>query len=192
MHQETFPSFRKTPSKKPQKYFFTFIIILLFSGFIYYSASKIMGVKEEKPQKEEITPSPTEFIFPTDPPVSIVESPTPEVTTTLDITPTVNPIDKTTGFNRSKLSIAIQNGSGEVGAASKASEILKSFGYNVVSSANADSFTYENVSINVKKDKSGYLSLLKKDLGITYTIGSTSATLPLDYSSDVIVIIGKQ
>lgn len=191
--------------KRSPRIIFTLIIVLLLSGFLVYAGSNILGIKETKVQEAKITPGPTEFVFPTESNSADAESnsadadasssPTPEATS---IPPTINPVDKTTGLNRSKLSVAVQNGSGETGAASKVSEVLKEFGYEVVSIGNADSFTYENMVIDIKQDKSSYLPLLKKDLEITYTIGSTSATLSSSSSADAasaafdaVVIVGK-
>lgn len=102
----------------------------------------------------------------------------------------VSPIDKS-GLDRSKLSIAVVNGSGIEGTAGKAAMILKAFGYNVVSTGNADNFNYEGVTIKVKNDKSKFADLLKKDLSKDYTIKSTSSDLPSDSPTSALIIIGK-
>ncbi|MEK7517575.1 MAG: LytR C-terminal domain-containing protein, partial [Patescibacteria group bacterium] len=93
--------------------------------------------------------------------------------------------------NRSKLSVSIMNGSGETGAATKASDFLKGLGYNVVSVGNADREDYQNTKIQVKSNKSEFLSLLKNDLSKNYTIGETSSDLPESSPEDALVIIGK-
>jgi hypothetical protein len=85
----------------------------------------------------------------------------------------------------------VQNGSGEAGVAGKGAATLKHLGYNVVDTGNADKFDYANVFIQIKSSDSDYLSLLKNDLGLSYTIGTTSADLPDSFSSDALVIIGK-
>jgi len=69
--------------------------------------------------------------------------------------------------------------------------VLKSFGYKITSTGNADNYNYENVTIQVKSTKSNFLALLKKDLGFSYTVGSASADLSSDSTSDALVIIGK-
>ena len=102
----------------------------------------------------------------------------------------VSPVDSS-GLDRSKLSITVQNGSGTEGVAGKAGNILKDLGYNIVSTGNADNYNYKGITIKVKKDKSDFLDLLKKDLSKDYTINATSSDLPSDSSPDALIIIGK-
>jgi hypothetical protein len=85
----------------------------------------------------------------------------------------------------------IENGSGQAGVASKASDYLTGLGYNVSSTGNADNFNYTNVTIQVKSGQSDFLPLLTKDLGVNYTIGNTSSDLPDSASEDALVIIGQ-
>lgn len=102
----------------------------------------------------------------------------------------VSPVDSS-GLDRSKLSITVQNGSGTEGVAGKAAAILKEFGYNVVSTANADNYNYKGVTIKVKKEKSNFLNLLKKDLSKSYKITTTSPDLSDSSATGVLIIIGK-
>lgn len=95
------------------------------------------------------------------------------------------------GLNRSTLSVTVQNGSGIEGVAGKAADILKELGYNVPSTGNADNYDYKGVAIKVKKEKSNFLDLLKKDLSKDYTISSVSSDLPPSSPSDAMVIVGK-
>lgn len=111
------------------------------------------------------------------------ESPTPE--------PTTSSIDSATGLDRSELSVAIQNGSGEAGVAKKASDLLEGLGYDVVSTGNADNFDYTDVTVRVKASDKKYLPLLIKDLSGTYTIGASSSDLSASESAEALVIIGK-
>lgn len=161
------------------------VLIIIFLGFKTFSSSN-KGNINDKPKVITPTGFPTETSIP-----SPSGSPTPSPTNTPTPKPTVNPVDKQTGLDRSELSVTVQNGSGEAGAASKGSDTLKNLGYNVVGTGNADNFEYVNVSIQVKSGKSDYLNLLKKDLGFTYAVGSTSADLSNGFSSDALVIIGK-
>jgi len=101
-----------------------------------------------------------------------------------------SPIDKS-GLDRSKLSIAVKNGSGVEGTAGKAATILKGFGYNVSSTGNADNFNYIGVTIKVKKESSNFLDLLKKDLAKDYTVKSASSDLASDSPTEALIIIGK-
>lgn len=184
--EEQVPTFNPTPPKKRNwKKLLLLIAFLLFLGGIgYFGANAFFGGSSEEEIKTSITPteepSPTEEV-----------TPTPEVSKTPTPKPTANPIDKTTGLDRSELAVQVQNGSGQVGVASKTSDFLKSLGYRVVSVGNASNFEYEDVTISVKAEVSKYLSLLKSDLSSQYTVGSTSATLSASSSADALVIVGK-
>ena len=178
------------PVGKSKKFLKLIIFAIILIGLIW-GVQKLFfgGSKESKPVA--ITPTPTEYQFPTDTPAPSVN---PTGTTKPTIAPTtkaVNPVDQSTGLDRSTLSIEVQNGSGETGAASKGSDILKSFGYKIIATANADNFDYQNATIKVKSIKSNFLQLLKKDLGFSYTVGSASADLDSSSTADALVIIGK-
>lgn len=178
-----------TPSAPPQKSrnFGRLIVVILILGVLIFGAYRLIGSRQTT-TTPSVAPTPTEFQFPTDTPTPSPEtSPTPQVTAV----PTVNSIDSSTGLDRSELTVEIKNGSGAVGAASEASDALKGFGYHIVAIGNADNFNYENVTVQVKSTKSEYLPLLKKDLGFSYTVGSSSADLDSSASSDALVIIGK-
>lgn len=101
-------------------------------------------------------------------------------------------VDEKTGLSKTVLTITVQNGSGELGVGIKASEVLKTAGYTVVSIGNAPTFDYTDVSIMVKPANKAYLLLLKRDLGKEYKVASTSATLANDFPSDAVVIVGKE
>lgn len=189
--EEQMPTFNPNPKKRNwKKLFFLIIFLLLFLGGGYALASSLFGGSSKEESKISITPTeiptPTEELSPTP-----EKSPTPEPSKTPTPKPTANPVDKTTGLDRSKLSVEVQNGSGQVGVASRASDFLKSLGYKVAAVGNASNFEYENVFISVKADAEKYLSLLKSDLSSQYTIGSTSATLSASSSADALVIVGK-
>lgn len=172
------------------------IIIAIFGGWSFLSS------RTENTEGPNVTPTPAEYQLPTDSPSG---SPTPEVTPTKKLTvsptskptptlttePTVDPVDKSTGLDRSKLTVEVQNGSGVPKAASKASDILKGFGYKISAFGNAENENYENLTIQVKSTKSNYLSLLQKDLGLSYTVGTASADLTATSSADALVIVGK-
>ncbi len=176
---------------KSKKFLFMFIFLLLLIGTGYLTARYFLPSKNET-KSLTITPTPTEYQFPTD-------TPTPEASPTATLRPTAgpttkpttNPVDSISGLDRSTLSVEVQNGSGEVGAAGKGSEVLKGFGYKVIQTGNADNYDYQNVTIQVKSIKSKYLPLLKKDLGFSYTIGTSSADLSSDSTADALVIVGK-
>lgn len=167
------------------------IVFAIILAILMWGVQKLFsgGGKEAKPAG--IAPTPTEYQFPTDTPTpSIGPSNAPDATATPTVKK-VNPIDSATGLDRSTLSVEVQNGSGETGVASKGSDVLKSFGYKIIATANADNFDYESAVIKVKSAKSNFLALLKKDLGFSYTIGSASADLDSSSTADALVIIGK-
>ena len=172
--------------------FLIFFVISIFIIVGAFGAWQFFGAKSQEEEKIP-TPTPTEFQLPTEKPTpeATKEEPanTPSPTSTPE--PTVNPIDKTTGLDRSKLSIEVQNGSGAVGVAKKAADVLKALGYVISSTGNADNYEYSNVTIQVKGGKSNFLSLLQKDLGSSYTVGTASADLTATSSADALVIVGK-
>ncbi|OGH38977.1 MAG: hypothetical protein A3B44_03710 [Candidatus Levybacteria bacterium RIFCSPLOWO2_01_FULL_38_21] len=193
MEESAFPTPAINKSPKSSKRFFFLVAAIVIIVIIIFAAPRFLGSKNKK-EGSKITPTPTEFQIPTDTPApSLTEGPTSKPTNTPIPTskPTQNPIDKATGLDRSKLSVEVQNGSGETGVAGKAAEELKNLGYNVTSMGNADNFNYSNVTIQVKSAKSDYLSLLKKDLSASYTMGSSSSDLSATASADALVIIGK-
>jgi hypothetical protein len=181
---EAIPAFGPKP-KRPVNKRFVYLVLTIIVLIIAFFSYKAFGPKAKgtvPPQSAIVTPTIA-------PEAANNTSPTPTISSS--ITPTVNPIDKSTGLDRSKLSVIVQNGSGEAGVGGKASDTLKNLGYDVVSTGNADNFDYTDVVIQVKPVKSDYLDLLKNDLGLSYTIGTTSADLPDSFSSDALVIIGK-
>lgn len=164
------------------------VIVLAVLVFLFV---KLSGkTNNQSTSTASTVPTSTETPFPSSTPENS-PSPSPTPSSTPTPKPTANPVDKTTGLDRSKLSVLVQNGSGESGAAGKASDFLKNLGYNVLNTANADNYDYTNVVVRVKSTKSDFLSLLKKDLGFNYTIGTTSADLSDSSTEDALVIIGK-
>lgn len=184
---EAAPTF--TPPKRKINKRFVYLITFILAILLIFFGFKILGSNKKAPiRKLAVATSPSQT--PTNVP-SPSNSPTPIPTNSPTPTPTVNPVDSATGLDRSKLSVTVQNGSGEQGAAGKAETVLKNLGYDVIATGNADNFNYSGAVIQVKDFDSDYLSLLAKDLGFSYTIGSTSADLSDSFSSDALVIIGK-
>ena len=182
------------PSRNSRKNLKRFILILIiFLGLTIFGITRFLSSRESSQSKVIPTPTveatPTEELFPTDTPM-LTSTPAPSLKPTS--AQASDPKDKTTGLDRSNLSIEVQNGSGVVGAANKASDFLKSLGYVVSSTANADTFDYQETVIRVKSEKEAYLPLLKKDIGTNYTIGEASESLSASTSADAIVIVGKQ
>ena len=173
------------PQKRPVNRRFIYLVLTIVVLIIAYFSYQAFGPKSKHTlQQKAILTSSSAKITPT---LTPMQTPIP----TPSVSPTPNPVDKATGLDRSNLSIIVQNGSGEEGVAGKAFDFLKSLGYSLKTSENADNFNYQDVVIQVKPEDSDYLKLLQKDLGFNYKIGSTSADLPASFSADALVIIGK-
>lgn len=161
------------------------VVLILFGISRYISSKSNKTVVTVTP-----TVAPTEILTPT---LTATPSPTlaPGKTTPTPTQTASGTVDKATGLDRAKLKVSIENGSGVVGAAGKASTLLKGLGYKIVSTGNADKYTYQNLTIQVKAASNKYLPLLKKDLSGTYTIGSVTSDLPASSTADAVIIIGK-
>src|SRR3989338_5128794 len=122
------------------------IAVLLFGVFNFLNS----GSKES----ESITPTPTiQESFPTDIPLPTdepSETPTPTEKPSPTVKPTSNPVDKTSGLDRSQLSIHVLNGSVVASAAKKTSDLLEGLGYNVVQIGNAEKTDYTQTEIQLK------------------------------------------
>ena len=191
----------KSQKKKRFRMVLYIVLFLILTGVVIgvgIQLTSFLGKEEEEDNGVTIvTLSPTETTFPTDTPSPTpTEQPKPTSKPSPTVTPTpkktTNTADSTTGLDRSILSIAVFNGSGETGVGSKMSTFLKELGYTVSSVGNADTYDYTNVTILIKTGKKDYLPLLKKDFEGTYTVGSTSEDLTASSSADAHVIVGKQ
>jgi hypothetical protein len=178
---------RLSPTKRQINKRFIYLVLAVLGVIIIFLAYKTFGTNKTAINQKPAIVSPTQELTQTPAPS---ESPSPSSAPTITPVPSANPVDSTTGLDRSKLSVTIENGSGEAGVAGKGSDYLKGLGY-AVSTDNADNFNYVNVTIQVKAAKSDFLPLLKKDLGANYTINSATSDLPDSFSSDALVIIGK-
>ena len=182
-----------TPGKKSKKWLMILIAIIVL-GLIVFGATQFFGGSGGS--QAELTPTPTEFQFPTDTPAPTEPDATPtgEPDATKAPSPTskssANPVDKATGLDRSKVSISILNGSGTAGVAGKGSTFLKDLGWNVSGTGNADNYDYTGVTIQAGSSMSKYVSLLKSDMSGTYTVSSTTDA-NASSSADITVIIGK-
>lgn len=188
--QTTHAEPRKKRSWKKAVVLIFALVLLGFGGYV--GMSRLLGGDTKKVEEVKITPTPTVEEQPTEIPTPTPEeSPTPEATKTPTPRPTTSPIDKTTGLDRREITIAVQNGSGTAGMASKFADFLKSFGYKISGTANADNFDHTNVSISVKSASANYLPLLKTDISTEYTVGDANSSLSASSSADALVIVGK-
>lgn len=187
------------PKKSKTKVILFLLLLIVIAGLAIFGTMRFLQARDDALEAE---PTPTaDFNIPTEPPEP-TEEPEPTSSESASITPTgkVSPsvtkaagasVDKTTGLDRSKLTIEVQNGSGTAGAAGKMQTALEDLGYVVSKTGNADNYDYAKTVIQVKATRKSYLPLLEKDLGASYTIGSTSATMTSS-TADAIVIVGKE
>jgi hypothetical protein len=174
---------RRKPSKRLILFGTFFVIILLLLGSVaYFVTSGGEENNQESITLDQREESEVSEAIPTEEPEE-TEAPTPTKE------PTPGPTESTT--NRANIRVAIQNGSGVAGVAGEAAAILREAGYNVVSTGNADSFDYQDVTIQVKAARRSALSGLQSALSEEYTIGETSSDLSADATYDALVIIGQ-
>lgn len=175
------------------KKYLTIALLIVVLGFLIFGVTRFFGgARKSLPAP---TPTPTVEVIPTREATPTPEetlTPTKKPISTPTVKPTVNPVDRATGLDRSKLSIRVLNGSGAAGVGRKAADYLESLGYNVVQTGNAENFNFEKTTIQIKSAKEDYLNLLKSDLAKNYSVGTTSATLSSEERADAIVTIGKE
>jgi ABC-type glycerol-3-phosphate transport system permease component len=187
---EEFPAYVEHSSRKP-KILFIFAIVFLIILFIL-AGLFFMGTKSKKTE-EKIIPQPTATTAPTETSTATVSgslSPSPSGKTTISPMPS-KAGQKTTDLDRSKLEIAVLNGSGTAGAARGIATYLSGLGYAIKATANADRFDYQQITVKVKKSKSNYLAQLKKDISSSPAAGTVTASIDDTITTDAEVIIGK-
>ena len=156
-----------------------FIVLILLGSAIYFITQDKSPQEDEVtksitlPADQEATPTPVEAMEEED-----TEEPTEEPTPTEEA-------------DNSDISISVQNGSGVSGAAGEAADVLRSAGFSIASTTNADATDYTDVTIQIKNSLRTSLSEIEDALAQDYTIGSTSTDLPEGTSYDVLVIIGS-
>jgi hypothetical protein len=106
-------------------------------------------------------------------------------------TPTSFPTP-TSALSRNDLTVQILNGTGIPGVAGVLKDKLEGLGYSAVSTGNADNYDYKKVEISLKTSKAAYFDLLVSDLGVAYTIASSSGTLSTSSQFDAVIILGQQ
>lgn len=168
--------------------FGTFAIsgVLLIAGLIFFIT------KDNSSETEDVTNS-IELPRNSKSDVTKAPSPTPDLSPTPTSSPTKAPTKakEKEVSNEEGIKIAVQNGSGESGVAASAAAVLRQAGYNIVSTGNADNFSYTNVTIKIKSSQKSFLSSIQKALESDYTIGETSSDLSEGQDYDALIIVGK-
>ncbi|HUQ84887.1 MAG TPA: LytR C-terminal domain-containing protein [Candidatus Limnocylindrales bacterium] len=182
---QDFPAYSEKSTNKKPLVVFLIILLLIAAGVAgVYFIGRTRGTDSQKAVVPTQAPIPTEV--PTSTPVASASG---TITPSGKLSPT--PASISGQLDRSKLTVVVLNGSGVAGAGRRYSTALSGLGYVVSSTGNADTFDYTGVTVKVKKSKSSYASLLKKDLG-TVAAGSTITTSVDDtITTDAAVIIGK-
>jgi len=180
--------------RRPKALIFLVIFLLVLSGLIFLG-SRFLGTGMEEDEREDVLP--TAVIAPSSTPQPEDEESSEEEESIEDDeeknddpTPTTKPTISSSSLDRSSLRIQVLNGSGIQGAASEMNTFLTEQGYTDITTGNADSFEYEDVSISVKSTKSNFLKQLETDLSDSYTIGGTDTSLSSS-EYDVVIIIGQ-
>lgn len=106
-------------------------------------------------------------------------------------TPVPSPSPVTTEIKRSELKVQVLNGSGVVGAASKAKTFLEGLGYADVAAGNADG-DFAETEVEVKEGKSSASEMLKDDLKDEYTLADTVGVLDEGSDYDVVITLGSK
>lgn len=95
----------------------------------------------------------------------------------------------TSGVDKSKLSIVVQNGSGTDGFAAQAAQILEQHGYTIQDTGNADSFVYtETLVIYKNEDDEAAAEAIVADLGIGRAV---YASVYYNLKTDIQVVVGQ-
>lgn len=189
MEETAFPRAAQMNTQRKPKAIAMLIGVLILLALLVYGGTRFFGTGSNAPDEEgEVLPTaviePTEPQEPTD--TEDVVSPT-DTEDDKEITPTTAANLK---LDKSSLAIQVLNGSGISGQAGKVQATLEGLGYTDVTTGNADSFDYEDLSISVKSTKANYLKALETDLSDSYTIGDTDTKLSSS-EYDVVIIIGE-
>lgn len=157
-----------------------FVIIIIIGLYVLGASSK----KSSSPIVPTVLATPTVI-----PVVTRDTTPVSPTGSKTSPTPPKTSPTKSAGLDRSELEVAVLNGSGVAGAAKNISTYLTELGYDVTTTGNADAFDYKNLTILITKEKSSYLTMLKKDLSTKSA--SISSRVDDTIDTDAEVIIGK-
>lgn len=139
-----------------------FILGAILGGFVFYQK----GVNSVK---VEATPTAT-------PITQVTATPTPSASPSIDV---------------SKFNVAVFNGSGILGEAAKAKDLLTAAGFNVGSTGNAATYDYTKTIIKAKASvDSTVIQKVKDSLSNNYVLGDTQ-TLASSSATDIQVVVGS-
>ncbi len=176
-------------SRNTSRFFFFFVVLfLLVVGML----AGLFFLGYSKRDANMVTPTPviTEA-------AGLLPTSSASAIATLSVNPSLSTgglssVYDQTKLDRKALTVVVLNGSGEPGAASGVSTYLKDLGYQIARVGNADGFTYRNLTVTVKRSKSGYGRLLKRDLQANPSFASVSASVNDSISAEAEVIVGSK
>lgn len=185
-----FPAYTEKSTNKGKAFGIFMVAILLIAGLV--GGLYFMGRNKKSETKAivpTVAPSPTLKPSPTSTAsASLTATPSGKVTPKPSSKLTPTPSGTSSKLDRSVISVAILNGSGVAGAANKTAASLRTLGYTIGATANADRFTYTGITVLVKKAQKDYGDLLKKDLSDQ---GAVTVTVDDTIPTDAQVIVGK-
>lgn len=114
------------------------------------------------------------------------------VITVLSPVPTEVESTPTPTINIAILKISVLNGSGISGKANEVKKYLEDLGYENITTGNAKTFDYKNLTLSIKSSRNEFLDRLKTDIAKKYTLNEEAPAVETSNASDVIIIIGKQ
>lgn len=104
--------------------------------------------------------------------------------------PTIAPTPTEKPMTRSELRVEVQNGSGVAGLAGKGKKVLEELGYTTVTTANADNYDYQGVTVKAKT--AALAAFVLTDIAKSYPHATASSTLlDREATPDAIMILGK-
>lgn len=188
---DNFPTF--TTKSTNRRNFFLFLILFFLILTSILVGLFLLGAVKNSSKKNSKVVAPTIIVATESPLPTSSASAVLKVSATSGLSPTsgISAIEKSTNLDRSKLNVVVLNGSGVAGAASALSAYLQGLGYKIVRVDNADVFSYTNLTVLVRKSKSSYTGLLKKDLQANPNFASVSASVSDDITNEAEVIVGK-
>ncbi len=115
-----------------------------------------------------------------------VKQETPTPTATVAPTPTTKPLE------RAQISVAVLNGSGKTGAASKMATYLEALGYKIQRTGNATEDVTGPSEVYVNGDNSELGRQVAKDLEAEYKVNSEIMSKYDSSAASVVVVVGSE
>jgi hypothetical protein len=121
---------------------------------------------------------------------------TPEATMSTQATPTATllPTPQASATPAPKLDtykVSVLNGSGQIGAAGKAGDLLETAGFKIGNTGNAANFNYKTTTIQAKSTVPASVTKIAQDaLAKEYEVSQAEAPLAASNTYDIVVIVG--